>query len=141
MPNLRQSVVWIDVAGRTRVTQFVINATPACIRTSLLAKSNADVVDWFEGDDHFNTSPAPLNLTYPRVTDFASLLFADGSGNQASLTLPAPDSSIFLADQVSVDPSAIADIISAATTFLVNSAGNTVTTYLGGVRKGQTSVG
>lgn len=141
MANQRQAVVWIDAAGRTRQTIFVVNDPSACIRTTLLGHSNADVLDWFQGDDNFNTSPAPLGLTYPKVTDYAALVFADGSGNQAGLTLPAPDSSIFMADQVSVDPSAIADIISAATTFLVNSAGNTVTTYLSGVRKGQTSVG
>ena len=141
MPNLRQSVTWIDAAGRTRQTIFVVNGTGSCVRTTILGHSNADVLDWFEGTDHFNTSPAPLGLTYPKVTDFAQLIFADAGGNQAGLVIPAPDSSIFMADQVSVDASAIADLISAAETFLVNSVGNVVTTYLGGVRKGQTSVG
>ena len=139
MSNQRQSVVWIDAAGNTRQTQFLVNDPAACIRASLLVKSNADVQNWWEGDDHFNTSPAPLGLTYPRVGDYAMLLFADGSGNQAGLTLPAPDSAIFMADTISVDPSAIADIITAATTYLVNAAGNTVTTFVGGVRKGQAS--
>lgn len=141
MANQRQAVAWTDADGRTRQTVFVANATGSTIRAKLLGHSNADVLDWFEGDDHFNFSPSPSSATYDSVTDFATLLFADGSGNQASLTLPAPKSNIFLADQVTVDSSAIADIITAATTYLVNSAGNLVTTYLGGVRKGTTSVG
>jgi hypothetical protein len=141
MVTQQQDVIWIDAAGRTRRTSFTVNDTGSCIRTTILGHSNADVLNWYEGPPNVNSSPAPLGLTYPRVTDYALLVFADDDGNQASLVVPAPDSSIFEADQVSVDASAIADLITAAESFLLNAAGNLVTTYLSGVRRGQTSVG
>lgn len=141
MPNQRQAVAWIDVGGRTVQTVFLVNDTGSTLRAALLGHSNADVLDWFEGVDNFTTSPSPTFATFPSVNDNARLLFEDGSGNQASITLPAPQSAVFLADGVTVDPSAIADVISAATTYLVNSAGNTVTTYIGGVRLARTSAG
>ena len=140
MANQRQSVVWIDAQGVTRQTIFLANATGSTIRAKLLLHSNADTLDWSEGIDHINGSPAPVVATYTSVHDSAVLLFADGSGNQASLALPAPQSAIFLSDTVTVDPSAIADIITAATTYLVNSAGNTVTTYLTGYRRGSPTI-
>lgn len=140
MAKQRQSVVWIDVNGKTRQTIFLANATGSTIRAKLLLHSNADVFDWSEGVDHTNLSPLPTNAIYNSVGDTAVLLFADGSGNQASLALPAPQSGIFLADTVTVDASAIADIVTAATTYLVNSAGNTVTTFLTGYRRGSPTV-
>lgn len=141
MANQRQAVVWIDAGSRTRQTVFVANATGSTIRAALLAHSNADFQDWFEGPDNFNLAPSPVSAAYPDVSDFAVLQFQDAGGNIAGLTLPAPKSSIFKADGVTVDASAIADVILAATTYLVNSAGNTVVAFTGGVRKGRTSAG
>lgn len=139
MANQQQSVVWIDAGGRTRQTIFLVNAGGSTIRGVLLGHSNADVLNWWEGPPNPNTSPTPVAAVYTSVGDSAQLLFADGSGNEAGLALPAPQSGIFLADTVTVDPSAIADVIAAATTYLVNSAGNTVTTYLAGFRRGSPS--
>ena len=139
MANQQQSVVWIDVAGRTRQTIVLVNGTGSTIRSTLLGHSNADVLNWFEGPPNPNTSPSPSSSVYNSVGDSAQLIFADSSGNEAGLTLPAPQSGIFLADTVTVDASAIADVIAAATTYLVNSAGNTVTTYLAGFRRGSPS--
>lgn len=141
MPNQRQAVVWVDAGGRTRQTVFVVNGSGSDLRAKLLGHSNADVQDWFEGTDNFNSSPSPVLMPFPDVIDSAKLVFADGSGNEASLTLPAPISSIFLADETTVDASAIADVITSATTYLVNSAGNTVTTFVGGFRTTSTSAG
>src|SRR5215469_9313708 len=141
MPTQRQAIAWIDAGGRTRQTIFLASTTGSTLRAALLNHSNADVQDWFEGPDNFNLTPTPTNAAYPNVSDAARLIFADGSGNQASITLPAPQAAIFLADLTTVDPSAIADIITAATTYLVNSAGNIVTTYLAGVRTTATSAG
>lgn len=141
MTRQRQAIAWIDVGGRTVQTIFLADTTGSDLRAKLLGHSNADVLDWFEGDDNFTSVPSPTFATFPSVFDNARLLFEDGSGNQASITLPAPQAAIFLADGVTVDPSAIADVITSATTYLVNSAGNVVTTYIGGVRLARTSAG
>jgi len=141
MANQRQSVAWVDNGGRTRQTIFVAGSTGSTIRAALLNHSNADVLDWFEGVDNFNTSPSPITAAFASVRDAARLVFADGSGNQVGLTLPAPAEDIFLADLVTVDQTMIADIITAAQTYLINSAGNLVTTYLSGVRTANTSAG
>lgn len=141
LASQRQAVVWVDIGGRTRQTVFVVNAVGSTVRGQISAISNADVLDWFEGNDNFNVAPAPIGAAFASVRDYARLYFADGLGNQVSLTVPAPAAGIFMADQVTVDPAVIVPLINACKLYLLNSAGNLVTTYLGGVRFATTSAG
>lgn len=95
--------------------------------------SNADVQEWFEGPDNLLT-PAPVSAGFPDVIDLARLTFTDAFGSLVNLALPAPKSSIFLADSVTVDSSAIADVIAASIGHLCSSGGSLVTAYVAGLR-------
>lgn len=129
----RRQIVWIDAGGRTRVTVPCADPDNATIMAKLQLHSNADVQSWFEGPDNILT-PAPVAADFPDVVDLARLTFTDAFGSLVNLALPAPQSSIFLADSVTVDPSAIADVIAACIGHLCSSGGATVTAYVGGLR-------
>jgi hypothetical protein len=100
--------------------------------------SNADVLNWFEGPPT-NLTPSPVSAVFADVVDLARLTFADAGGNLATLALPAPQLAIFQADSVTVNPSAIADIIAAAVGHLHTAAGNPVTAFVAGVRNQRSS--
>ena len=105
----------------------------ATIMAKLQLHSNADVQSWFEGPDNILT-PSPVAAAFPDVVDLARLTFTDAFGSLVNLALPAPQSSIFLADSVTVDPSAIADVITACIGHLCSSGGSLVTAYVAGLR-------
>jgi hypothetical protein len=128
-----RSIVWIDIGGRTR--QTVPCATPdnAAIMAALQNHSNAGIQTWFEGPLQVLT-PSPVATDFPDVADLARLTFTDALGSLATLALPAPQSTIFMADSVTVNPSAIADIIAAAVGHLCSAGGGTVTAYVAGTR-------
>lgn len=78
---------------------------------------------------------------FPSVFDVATITFVDGSGNENTLLVPAPQASIFLADTITVDPSVLSAILSAALADgYVNSLGNTPTSVIAGVRGGRRPV-
>jgi len=133
----KRSIVWIDAGGRTRQTIPAGNATLSSIMAQIQAVSNADVLTWFEGSDN-SLSPSPVSATYPDVADAAILVYADGGGLEARLTVPAPLLSIFLADGSTVDPATIVALNAAVIGTLVTASGSAVTTYLSGVRQGKT---
>jgi hypothetical protein len=62
------------------------------------------------------------------------LTFTTATGELVNLSLPAPKGAIFKADGVTVDPSAIADVIAACIGNLCTAAGVAVSAYVGGVR-------
>jgi len=95
--------------------------------------SNSDVQEWWEGTDHV-LSPLPVFATYPDVSDAARLTYTDAGGSLANLTVPAPQSGIFLADGVTVDPTAIAVLTAACVGNLCSGAGGLVTAFVSGVR-------
>lgn len=131
-------IVWIDAGGRTRATIPCADPNNTTIMSALQNHSNADVLEWFEGPLNV-LSPSPVSAVFADVVDLARLTFTDAAGSLSTLALPAPKSGIFLADSVTVDPSAIADIISAAVGHLCSSAGGPVTAYVAGVRNQRSS--
>lgn len=134
-----RQIVWLDAAGRTRVTLPSADPDSSTIMSKLQLHSNADVLRWFEGPPTI-LSPVPPGGTYASVSDIARLTFTDPTGDLVDLALLAPDIGIFLADSVTVDPSAIADIITACVGVLVTQTGTPVSAFVGGLR-GQRSAG
>lgn len=133
MAAQKRSIVWIDAGGRTRVTIPCANPDNAAIMAALLAHSNGGIQEWWEGPDNILT-PSATAAVFPDVADLARLTFTDGGGNLAVLALPAPLSSIFLADSVTVDSTQITSIITAAVGHLCTAAGSVVTAYVAGTR-------
>lgn len=133
MAATKRYIVWQDAGGRTIATIPCASASLNNIMSALSAISNAAPISWFEGLFHL-TGLTPTAADYPDVSDIARLTYADASGLEANLTLPAPQSSIFLADQRTVDPTAIAVLNSVVLGHLCTSAGSTVTTFVSGIR-------
>lgn len=123
------------MSGRTAQTQISTLAGAAGIQTALLNHSNAGITAEWEGT-LTSPGPAPTSAVYAGVQPMAELLFVDAFGNVAKLMLPAPTLGSFLADQTTIDPSAIADIIAAAIGSLITSSGNAVTAFVAGTLQG-----
>lgn len=133
MATTRRYTIWVDANGATRLTYLTGNATLSSILTQLVALSNADSLNWTEGTLTAGSASPPGN-TYRSVWDSALLTFTDGAGNLTDITLPAPLTSVFKADQETVDPTAITALISAVVGTAVTNAGGVVTAYVAGTR-------
>lgn len=70
---------------------------------------------------------------FQSVKSAASLIFQTGVGTLVRLTIPSPQSGIFLADQQTVDPTMVTAVIASAIGSLADSNGNVVTSYVGGI--------
>jgi hypothetical protein len=134
--------VWQDANGHTRLTLFnTVNPTlitpdpSASVVAALAAQSNAAFLNDVEGTLNVNASPSPVSATYQRVVDSAALTFTDAMGSLVRIQLPAPVSSIFLADQETVDITMIGGIVGAVVGTVVTPAGGVVTAYVSGVRQ------
>ena len=131
---LRRYMVWIDASGATRLTFVNLSASGTGVQTQLMGDSNASVLNAVENTLTVYT-PLSTAAVYPSVADAAILTFQDAGGNLADITLPAPVSSIFLADQVTVDSTMIAAIIAAVVGTVVTASGGLVTAYVAGTRQ------
>lgn len=131
----RLYLVWIDASGFTRLTLLNTASGAATLLPSLFALSNADYLNAVENTLSVNGSPSPVTAQYPVVSDSAVLLFQDVAGEQVSIQIPAPKGSVFLADQMTVDPTAVSTLVTAAIGTLVTSSGSAVTSFIGGVRR------
>lgn len=133
MALVQRSIVWVDSGGRTRQTLPTADPSVGDIMDALVAHSQAAVLRWFEGEV---TEPGttPAGGTFAPVSDIVTLLFATSGTSVIQLGLPSPSADIFEADTVTVDPSAIADIITAAVGTLQNPAGDVATSYIAGIR-------
>jgi hypothetical protein len=103
----------------------------SCIQTY----SNAGLQQHVEGD-LIVTMEVPDTTMYTSLHDWVVLTFCTAAGNLVKLKLMAPSMDIFHAppNNDMVDPSAIADLITAAIGTLSDVAGNPVTSYAGGIR-------
>lgn len=137
MARVNRSILWVDSGGLTTITLILANPSAAGIQGALLAKSNADYLDEWEGPLNINGSPAPVAADYRSVTQSAVLSFLCGDGSIAKVALVAPKLSIFLADGQTVDSTQIAGIIAACTGNLVSNTGSTAASFLGGILQGR----
>lgn len=135
-----RSIVWVDAGGRTRQTilrgidSLIGGATLASVQADVLAISNAGVQEYWQGTDTFPAGTGTAAV-YPNVSDWAQLLFTAVDGSIVYVTIPAPASSIFLADGETVDSSMITTLIADAIACLVTNTGAHPTAYAGGVRR------
>lgn len=129
-----RSVLWTDVSGLQTITLVRTNAGATALQAAMLAVSNADYLQWWESAITANGAPAPVAATYQSVTDRAVLTFVCADNTQAVLQVIAPQSAIFMADQQTVNPVAIAALIAAAIGSLVSTTGSLATTYVAGTR-------
>lgn len=136
----KRFIVWIDLQGRTTTSIPAADPDASGIMAALLNHSGAAVQQWFEGVPTF-PGATPSGVLLPDVADLARLTFTDAGGSLVNLSLPAPNAGIFEADTVTVDPTTIADIITASVGVLVSAAGNPVTAFVGGLRNQRSSGG
>jgi len=125
------TVIWGDSNGAQQLRTIETQAGASSRTAAIQVYNHAAPSQTSEGPPVYPGVP-PVVGVYPSAESVAYLRFADAAGFVAVLALPAPDTSIFLADGVTVDPLAIGGIIVAATASLVTAAGNLVTTFVGG---------
>ena len=132
MADQARTIIWIDSAGFTTQTLIRSNPDAGTIQAKMLLHSNGDVLNWWEGPPNINATPTTTNAVYVTVADQARLLFLDSANSIVTLNLPAPQSGVFLADGVTVDPSAIADLITAFIADGQSAAGNAIVSFVAG---------
>ena len=135
MVDTTRSTIWIDAAGKTRQTILRGSATLAPVALALAGSSNADFQRDWEGLTIVNGAPAPINAQYNSVNDYATLVYATAAGNLVYVTLPAPVAAVFLSDQETVDPVAIATITAAVIATVIDASASPVTAFVGGYRR------
>lgn len=132
-------MVWVDATGKTRMTIIETAVTNgSAIQAILQGVSNSQCnLEWHGTKNLAFGVPTPAQ--YENVQDSADLLYASSvDGSITRLCLPAPHANIFLADQETVDPTAIAVVLGIVTGDLLTGTGQTVDTYLGGTRRRKT---
>lgn len=130
--TIRMYAIWDDANGVSR--QTVLNSTAGALAaiTAVTAVSNARVLYYVESA---LSTPIGVAVTnpYQSVKSSATLYFQTGVGTIVRVTVVAPQLSLFLADQQTVDPVAAAPLIAAVVGSVTDVAGNVVTSYLGGL--------
>lgn len=130
----RQYRHWIDADGRIALLRYTgVGALNALI-AQIDVWTNADYYDYVENTLIQNVAPAPNTAVYRSVLDQAELLFTCADGTTASFRIPAPLSGMFLADNLTVDPSAIPLLRAAAIGLLCSATGSPATAYQSGYR-------
>lgn len=127
-----RSVVWIDSGGNSTITLIRTSSGAGTIEGDVLALSNADWFNQWEGTLFVNASPSPTFADYPSVTQNATLLFLCADGTNARLDIVAPKISIFMADGVTVDPSTITGLIADCVGNLLSASLSPAVSYLSG---------
>lgn len=135
MTAQRETAQWIDSAGNTRRHDYTTSGGAAAVIAALIAKSNANIAEKWEGPLVITAGPATTAAPLQSVGDVAELLFSTASGAAVKVMLPAPSVGIFMADQETVDPTQITAIIAAVLANTVDPAGNVVTAFVAGTRQ------
>lgn len=106
--------IWLDCVGNTRLVSNNYAAAPfGNLDAELRSISNA--VIWQTAQGTVTTfALVPANATYASVFACAYVTVVDSSGNEAAILVPAPKLSIFEADAITVTPTVLGDILSAA---------------------------
>jgi len=126
---------WQDIGARfLRTANYV--ATPAAVAaylTALQNASNAGIQIGTEGTAVFIAN-SPVDAQYPSALDTAVLLFSTSAGTTVSITVPAPVSSLFAADNLTVSTVGAAALIAAATAAMGDNLGNSIVAFNQGLR-------
>lgn len=138
MATQKRTTVWVDASGNTIAHNLVTSAGAGAVEASIHSVSNADVQESWEGNLTVNGSPAPVAAQYQGVRDQAVLFFSTAAGSIVKLFVPAPQASIFLADQETVDAANVSVIalVSSVIANVTTPAGVALTMFVGGSRGG-----
>jgi hypothetical protein len=132
MADQSRSLLWIDAGGRLTITRIRTDAGAATIQADMLAVSNADWANEWEGNLNINMSPAPAGGDYGSVQQAAMLNFLCADNSIVGLRLIAPQVGIFLADKVTIDATMIATLIADCIGHLESTTGSLAASFLGG---------
>jgi hypothetical protein len=126
--------VWVDANGYTTITRINTGPGAAAVQPLMIACSTADYSEYWEGTTTPNGAPAPAGGAYQPGKLRALLYFGTAAATVATLAIPAPSLSIFLADGETVDAAnvAVAALIAQCLIDLTDNVGNAVTSYLAG---------
>lgn len=134
-----RSTVWVDAGAGATITRINSQGSAAAIVSDLLAVSNADVQQDWEGTLSVNSTPTPTAALLQSVTQRVSLVFTTTApGVLVTLILVAPKSAIFLADGRTVDLSNtdVATLAADCIGKLCTEAGDTATALIAGYLTG-----
>lgn len=132
MAVMRRSVIYGDHAGGVTITAIRTSTGATGIMGAVIAKSHADFLNFWESAESINVAPATSTGQYPSITQQATLSFLCADGTIARLIIPAPDISIFLADQQTVDSTQIAALTAACIGNLESPSQSLAVSFLGG---------
>lgn len=138
MPQ-KLTTVWVDASGSTTTHNLVTSAGGVPTRAGVLACSNADFQQEWEGALSINGAPGPVAAPFQGVRDTAVLQFSTAAGSIVKVAIPAPQASIFLADMETVDPAnaSIAALVALVLANVVTPGGVALVNFLGGSRSAQ----
>lgn len=107
---------------------------PAAILAALNAMANAQIQQWTQGPTTF-TPAAALDALYPLATVLAQVAYNCADGTRILVSVPAPLSEVFTADQRLVNPldAKVAALTAALTGVAANNLGSLVTGFNSGV--------
>jgi len=131
--NVNRSILWVDGAGGSTITLVRAITSANSIETELLAVSNADWFNEWEGPLNINLSPSPTVAAYQSVSQRAALTFLCADGTTARVDIVAPKLGIFLADGITVDASTITSLITACVGTLLSATLSPATAFLSGI--------
>lgn len=131
-----RSVVWVDANGKNTITRIRTGTGAGPLQSAILAASNADFVTFWESAETTNGAPTPTAATYQPAQPYAQLSYLCADNTIATVLIPAPRLSIFLADQETVNPASpsIVALNGAAIAVggLVGASGSPAVSFLGG---------
>lgn len=133
---------WVDAGGHFQQTVYRYDPgglvpNPEGLNPYMRGLSNAGFVGYSHGASQSDQNQEGTAAVFPAVNQVAQLTFADSSGSVAEIYIPAPVSSMFLSDGITVDTSNLAvsifiNTVCIGSNRLYTAAGGVVTTYLSG---------
>jgi hypothetical protein len=131
------STLWVDAAAGQTIYRVRTSSGIGAILPAIVAASNADWLQCWEGPESTNT-PVPTAAQYLPTKPAALLYFLCGDGSTAILRIPSPQVGIFLADQVTVDPTnaLVITLVAACVGSLQSASGSTAVSLQAGVLEG-----
>lgn len=133
--NFRMS--WVDAKGWRLAPSLEVNdeTLAATIAGDMAALSNATNDTIYFTTVESGVGFAGADNVYQSVYECAKLTFASSvDGGRVFLLIPAPSTSLFLADQETVDPSVASALIADVLATVQTTGGNPVDSYVGGYR-------